>query len=112
MKKDIIKKPEKLADGKLYQLISNKIMDGNYVFLKHAKQRQKDREITDLDVLKVLKGEKDRNRKRNKRKDKYEEGQKDWNYCMEGLDIDGKKIRIILSFNEEFLLIITLIRLS
>ena len=110
MKKDIVQKPEKLTDAELFHLISDKISSSNYIFLKHARKRQKDRSVTDLDVLNILKGGKGRKIKRNKRKDKYEQGQKDWNYCIEGPDIDGKKIRIIVSFNEELMLIITVIR--
>ena len=110
VKKDIAQKPEKLNDTELFHLIFDKISAGNYIFLKHARQRQKDRGVTDLDVLNILKGGKNRKIKRNKRKDKYEQGKKDWNYCIEGFDIDGKKIRIIVSFNEELLLIITVIR--
>lgn len=110
VKKDFIQKPKKLTDTELFQKIHDKIIDIDYIFLKHAKQRQKDRSVTDLDVLNILENEKGRRRKRNKRKDKYERGKEDWNYCIEGLDIDGEKVRIIVSFNEEFLLIITVIR--
>jgi len=107
-----VKKPKKKSDNLLYKLIATKIANGQYLFSKHAKQRQKDRKISDLDVLKILEGNKGRRRKRNKSRDKYEEGQQDWNYCFEGYDIDENKIRIILSFKEEWLFIVTVIRIK
>jgi hypothetical protein len=50
-----------------------------------------------------------RKRKRNKSKDTYTPGYKDWNYCIEGNDFDGQKIRIIISFDGELMLVITVI---
>ncbi len=108
----MIKKPVKLKDKKLLALIQTAIRKGHYVFLKHAKQRLSDRKILDLDVLDILEGKKGRGRKRNKSKDKYVEGYQDWNYCIEGENIDGIKIRIIISFMNELMSIITVIRLN
>ena len=105
-------KPKKKSDRELIQLLSEKITQGDYVFLKHAKQRLKDRNISDLEVLDILQGKSGRMRKRNKMKDKYEKGHQDWNYCIEGINLDGIKIRIIFSFNENLMPIITVIRLS
>jgi hypothetical protein len=106
--------PAKKTDHELWVLIGEKIQSGNYLFLSHAKKRQKDRNITDIDVLDILENKVKRKRQRNKRKDSYTEGFIDWNYCIEGLDLDEKnKIRIIVSFAEESnLLIVTVIRLD
>jgi hypothetical protein len=106
------KKPVKKKDSQVYSLTEDKIAMGEYIFLNHAKQRLKDRSIIDIDVLDILEGKKDRNRRRNKSKDKYELGHKDWNYCIEGSNLDGIKIRIIISFDEDNVLVITVIRLN
>ena len=93
----------------MWNLISQRIENGKYIFKNHAKKRLIDRKITDLDVINILENKK--NRKRNKIKDKYLSGHADWNYCIEGTDTDERKIRIIVSFGSGFLLVITVIRL-
>lgn len=85
---------------------------GKYIFLNHAKQRLKDRNITDIEVLDILENKKFSNRRRNKAKDKYEVGFQDWNYCIEGCNVDGNKIRIIVSFVDDWMPIITVISLE
>ena len=105
------KKPNKKNDIDLLPLISKMISQGNYIFLTHAKKRLKDRNITDLEVLEILENN-NWNRKRNKSKDTYTPGYQDWNYCIEGNDIDGLKIRVIISFDSNLMLIITVIRIS
>lgn len=100
-------KPNKRADNELNSLLDEMITIGNYVFKKHARQRQADRMITDIEVLDILDGRAGRNRHRNKSKDKFDEGRKDWNYCIEGMNLDGKEIRIIISFEDGVIPIIT-----
>ena len=107
VKKKSVVKPTKKTDKDFYELLTSKIQSCDYVFKKHAKQRQKDRTITDVEVLDILEGKIVFKRRRNKSKDKYEEGREDWNYCVEGQNLDNKKIRIIISFEEGFLPIIT-----
>ena len=82
-------------------------MTGEYIFKKHSRQRLKDREITDIEVLNILEGKKGRKRHRNKEKYKYEIVGEDWNYCIEGVNHDDFKIRIIVSFEQGLLPIIT-----
>jgi hypothetical protein len=103
-------KPIKKTDRELYGLLTTKILSGEYIFLKHAKLRQQDRQINDMDVLHILKG--NVKRKRNKRKDSYDPGKQDWKYCVEGFDMDGLKIRVIITFEEAYLLVITVIRID
>ena len=94
---------------KNYGLFEERISQGNYIFLAHAEKRLKDRFITDIDVLDIL--ENKSNRKRNKSKETYTAGHQDWNYCIEGYDLDGRKIRIIISFDNELMLVITVIHI-
>lgn len=105
-------KPNKKTDLELWNLLADKICNGNYFFLAHAKERLKDRNVTDIDVLDILEDKNNRKRRRNKSKDVYMPGYQDWNYCIEGNDLDGKKIRVIISFNEDLMLVITVIRIN
>jgi hypothetical protein len=102
-----ITKPKKKSDKELFALLDIKIANAEYIFKKHARQRQIDRTISELEVLDILEGKSRRNRHRNKNKDKYEEGREDWNYCIEGQNLDKKKIRIIISFESNMIPIIT-----
>jgi len=106
-----LKKPDKKSDRELWNLMAEKIFRGDYVFVKHAIQRLTDRNINDIDVLDILENKEGRRRKRNKRKDTYMTGMQDWKYCIEGNDVDGHKIRIIITFDVELLLVITVIRI-
>lgn len=106
------KKPDKKTDTELWALILEMISNGDYIFLRHAQDRLKDRKVSDLDVLDILENKPKRKRKRNKSKDTFLPGYKDWNYCIEGNDLDNKKIRIIISFDEERMLVITVIRID
>ena len=99
--------PVKKNDFQLYQLIEKCIKDGSYIFLPHSNQRLLERRILDIVVLDILEGVQGTQRCRNKKKDIFLRGQKDWNYCIEGLDSNLKAIRIILSFSEKQMLIIT-----
>lgn len=98
-------------------MIEQKIKERNYILVKHAKERQQQRNISDLDVLNILEGKSGYERKRNKSKDSYESNYvhkkpQDWKYCIEGKDIDEKKVRIILTFTDDLMPIITVINLS
>ena len=86
-------KPVKKTDKELWAIIEKTIANNDYVILPHAKKRQIDRDITDIDILDILENKKNRKRKRNKTKDTYTAGFLDWNYCIEGQDLDeGNKI--------------------
>ena len=104
-------KPIKLKDSELWFLLEEKITAGNYFFVAHAKKRLTDRDITDTDVLDILENINNKKRKRNKSKDTYISGYQNWNYCIEGNDLDGNKLRIIISFDNELMLVITVIRI-
>ncbi len=104
-------KPIKKTDKDLFSLIESKIAQKKYIFLKHSQQRMIERNILDLDVINVLSGKKGYGRKRNKKKDIYAEFAEDWKYCIEGCDVDGEPLRIIITFNEDLMPIITVIRI-
>ena len=112
MKKSKIIKPPKKTDKKLWETIESKIQNVEYIFSIHAKERQCDRNISDIEVLDILENKAGRNRKRNKMKDTYKLPHHDWAYCIEGNNLDGYKIRIIISFDNHLMLMITVIRLD
>jgi len=100
-------KPKRKSDKELFTLLDEKIIKGEYVFKYHAEQRKNERAISELEVLDTLEGRAKRKRHRNKKKDKYEEGREDWNYCIEGCNLDKEKIKIIISFEGDIIPIIT-----
>lgn len=109
-------KPIKKTDKDLFTLIESKIAQKKYIFLKHSQQRMLERNIVELDILNILSGKKGYGRKRNKKKDTYEQHSfseltQDWKYCIEGCDVDGEPLRIIITFNEDLMPIITAIRI-
>jgi hypothetical protein len=112
----VSKKPIKKSDTELYALIEEKIEYKKYIFLSHANQRIRERKVSELDVIYLLAGKKGYGRKRNKKKDTYElhpiyNKAQDWKYCIEGFDIDGNSLRVIITFTEDLMPIITVIRI-
>lgn len=107
-----LEKPRKKTDKELWTLILEKIAKSEYLISKHARIRQKDRNILDIDVLDILENKPGRKRKRNKSRDRYIQGYEDWNYCIEGCDLEREKIRLVISFDKNLMLVITVIRLN
>lgn len=99
--------PSKKSDTELFKLIEDAIAQSNYVFTKHAVQRAQERRILEITVLDILEGKAKCKRRRNKRKDKFEGSAQDWNYCIEGVDVNQKRIRIIVTFEKNLMPIIT-----
>lgn len=78
-----------------------------YFDTSHALLRKRQRRISLTDVLYVL-----RHGYHEKRKDQYKPEHKDWNYSIRGLTLDGRDIRIAIAFDEDGMLIITVIELT
>lgn len=66
-----------------------------------------ERDITRPEILYVLK-----NGHHEKRKDKFDEFYKAWNYAVRGKTLDRRELRIVVSFDKDGMLIITAIDLS
>lgn len=80
---------------------------GAYRFSQHAIDRKNERFVSLPDVLEVLyKGY------HEKRKDTWDATFESWNYAIQGRTIDQIPCRIIVSFEDDGLLIITIIRLD
>jgi hypothetical protein len=80
--------------------------EGRFLDTRHAHGRQDERQITRPEILFVLK-----NGYHEKKKDKFDEFYKAWNYAVRGKTLDRRELRIIVSFDEAGMLIITAIDL-
>ncbi|MFV0341214.1 MAG: DUF4258 domain-containing protein [Parachlamydiaceae bacterium] len=76
--------------------------DARYRESRHARIRQEERCIDLPDVLFVLK-----NGYHEKRKSSFDEVFQVWKYAIRGSTLDGIDIRIIVSFDDDGMLIIT-----
>ena len=92
----------------LLEVVRQFAEDGNYVLLKHARERGYERSITEPEWLFVL-----RNGWHEKRKDQYDDFHQAWSYSIRGKTVDERELRVIVSFDDDpQMLIITLIDLS
>jgi len=93
-------RPKKIAN--LLEVIQEHIKAGRYRDTSHAIQRKKERKIILPEILHVL-----RTGRHEKSKDYYEERFHSWNYSICGATIDKEDLRVIVSFEEKDLLVIT-----
>lgn len=99
-------KPKKVVD--LLGTVRECVLLGKYFDTTHAKIRQKERKIVLTEIIHVL-----LNGVHEKSKDRIDEVFNEWNYAIRGKTIDGRPLRIIVSFDQETnLLIITAIHLE
>jgi hypothetical protein len=87
--------------------VQTAISEGRYLYSKHSLDRQMQREITRPEVLQVLNGG-----YHEKARDIYVEAFKSWNYAVRGKTLDGRELRIAVSFDSNGLLIVTAIDLN
>jgi hypothetical protein len=98
-------RPDKHPD--LMNHIRYCIDTGRFLDTRHAVERQLGRQISRLDLLFALK-----NGFHEKAKDKFDENYQAWNYSIRGKTVDAQNLRIIVSFDENGMLIITAIVLK
>ena len=80
---------------------------GTYLDTRHAKERKLERGITLPEVRYVL-----RHGHHEKRKDTFHETHNAWAYAIRGKTVDGRTLRICVSFDEAGMLVITTIDLD
>lgn len=96
-----LQKPKKIED--LLEKIRACIKLGKYRDTTHAIVRQQQRKIILPEMIYVL-----TTGRHEKSKDRIDEAYNTWNYAVRGFTLEGKDLRIIVSFDEERdLLIIT-----
>lgn len=87
--------------------IKSCLKDGRYRFSQHALLRKKERFLSLPNIIEVL-----NNGYHEKVKDTWDSEFKTWNYAIRGKTINNEPCRIIVSFEANGLLIITVIRLD
>ena len=100
----IMRRPAKRID--LLVVVRSCIAEGRYLDTRHATQRGEERDITRPEILYVLKSG-----HHESHKDHFDEFHEAWNYAIRGKTVDGRSLRVVVSFDEG-LLIITAIDLD
>ncbi|HSX11509.1 MAG TPA: DUF4258 domain-containing protein [Chlamydiales bacterium] len=100
-----MKKATKVLD--LLGRVKDCLDSGRYCDTSHAVQRKSQRGISLPHILQVL-----RNGYHEKRKDEYKPEYDDWNYSIRGMTSDKKDIRVVVAFDNDDMLIITVIVLA
>jgi len=99
------KRPVKVQDVLL--LVRSHVEHGTYRDTRHAAQRKKERDITLLEILHVL-----RRGHHEKRKDEFKPEYGDWNYAIRGKTVDQRELRVVVAFVAPGMLVITAIDLN
>jgi hypothetical protein len=94
-------------DKNILKLVKSAIENGTYIYTSHANQRIKQREVTRYEVKQVL-----LSGHHEKRKDCFDEVFNSWNYSIKGKTLDKRQLRIVISFDDSNMLIITVIDLN
>jgi len=84
--------------------IKSSLIAGEYLFTDHAQERLQHREVTRQEVL--ISGF------HEKRKDQFDQRFNAWKYSIKGKTLDQRPLRIIVSFDPDGMLIITIIDLN
>jgi len=91
--------------------VQEKIRDfvevGKYVDTTHAKERQKERRITLADALYILK-----TGRHEKSKTTFDPIWQKWKYAIRGKTRDQEDVRVIVAFEKELMVIITVMYIS
>ena len=99
------KPPEQIKD--LLEKIRGCIEEGRYLQSDHAIDRGNERKIGLSDALYVLK-----TGHHEKAKTKFDETHNTWKYAIRGNSLERLDIRVIVAFNEDGVLIITVMNVS
>ena len=92
---------------KILKEVEKAIRSGNYLYTSHANERLQQREVTRFEVKQVL-----LNGYHEKKKDVFDEAFNSWNYSIKGKTLDKRTLRVVISFDENNMLIITVIDLK
>jgi len=96
------KKPSKHANplGKARDCLKR----GNYTVTYHAEERQAERVVPIPDAIYTIEVG-----YHEKRKDRFDEAYQAWNYSIRGKTTDKRDLRVVISFDQDGLLIITVV---
>ena len=97
------KRPEKCKD--VLSRTRERLAEGRYRDTRHAASRKEERGISLPEIRQVIDGG-----WHEKSKDEFKQEWHAWNYAIRGKTVDGRELRIAVSFDEEdHLLLITAI---
>jgi hypothetical protein len=99
-----VKRPPKISN--VMNIVHRCLREGRYLDTRHAFERQQERLISRIEIIQVLK-----RGYHEKRKDNFEETFRSWNYAIRGKTVDGRELRIIVTLDQNNMLIITAINL-
>lgn len=88
-------------------LIRDAVQHGRCRDSRHSFQRGKERSVTFAEVMHVL-----QTGCHEKSKDEYRPEFESWNYAIRGRTVDGDELRIAVYFEEDLVVIATVIRLE
>lgn len=100
-----MKRPSKILE--VLKKARDCIDAGRYYDTTHAIQRKIQRQIRLTHILHVI-----RYGYHEKKKDEFKVEHNDWSYAIRGKTIDGKDIRIAIAFDDDDMLIITVIEIT
>lgn len=99
------KRPPKL--DRLSDAIRECLNTGHYRDTRHSRERRLEREVTLPEIVFVL-----RTGRNEKSRDRWDEFHQSWNYAIRGRTVDWRELRVIVSFDDHNMLIITAIEIA
>ena len=109
-RKNFAVRPQKKKTEELFKDIALALKSGNYYFTHHAKKRTKQRvNVSELQVIRILRS---KSKYHESQKDRFNEEKQAWNYSIRGKSVDSEDIRVILSFDKNNMLIITVMNMG
>lgn len=97
--------PDKISN--VMALIRERARNGSFILLPHAIARGLERSVAVADIVHALIGG-----WHEEAKDEFKQEYQAWNYAIRGSTVDERELRIIVSFDENRILVITVIRLA
>ena len=97
----------KLKVPDLLTLVRSAVLEDRYRFSAHALLRMTERKVTIPEVVHVLE-----TGHHEKSKDTYDSLHGDWNYCVVGQTVDGRRLRVVVALDPTSMLVVTVIVLG
>jgi hypothetical protein len=94
-------RPAKADERLLREQVAKAAVDGTLRISLHARQRQGERSVTDLQIRSLLKLP----QMRAAARDRFDDARGAWSYGYEGPDLDGRRLRVIVALAEGVLVV-------
>ena len=83
------------------------IRTGRYLDTRHSLARKRERGVSRLEIAQVLICG-----KHEKRRDRFDSLHNSWSYSIRGVTVDWRELRVVIGFEDGYLVVITVIDLS